>query len=126
MRYEFLVETYASERIKVVSVWSEFRDDHMEFRPKLNDPRGRTLHEQMVHQCVSEDFWFRTLLGVHVAAPPVPSVEARKEFIQRYVQEPGKRLAVVETKPYDCGESEPASFDVKRAMPRDMTRRVAH
>ena len=29
MRYDFLVETYASERIKVVSVWSEFHDDDM-------------------------------------------------------------------------------------------------
>jgi uncharacterized damage-inducible protein DinB len=126
MRYEFLVETYASERIKVVSVWSEFRDDHMEFRLKLNDPRGRSLHEQMVHQCVSEDFWFRTMLGVDVAAPPLPSVETRKEFIQRYVQDSGKRLAVLETKAEDWWESETAFFDVKRSMAWVMTRRIAH
>ena len=29
MRYDFLVETYETERIKVVSVWSEFRDEDL-------------------------------------------------------------------------------------------------
>lgn len=126
MRYDFLVETYASERLKVVSVWSEFRDEDMEFRPKLNDPRGRSLHEQMVHQCVSEDLWFRTMLGIDVAAPPLPSVETPKEFIQRYVQDSGKRLDALEAKAEDWWESETNFFDVKRSMAWVMTRRIAH
>jgi uncharacterized damage-inducible protein DinB len=126
MRYDFLVETYASERIKVVSVWSEFRDDDMEFRPKLNDPRGRSLHEQMVHQCVSEDFWFRAMLGIEVAAPPLPSMESRKEFIRRYAQDSGKRLDLLEAKAEDWWESETTFFDVKRSMAWVMTRRIAH
>ena len=126
MRYDFLVETYASERIKVVSVWSEFRDEDMAFRPKLNDPRGRSLHEQMVHQCVSEDLWFRTMLGIDVAAPPLPAVETRKEFIQRYVQDGGKRLDALEAKGEDWWESETTFFDVKRSMAWVMTRRIAH
>jgi hypothetical protein len=33
MRYDFLVETYDTERIKVLSVWSEFRDEDLAFRP---------------------------------------------------------------------------------------------
>lgn len=126
MRYDFLVETYASERIKVVSVWSEFRDEDMAFRPKLNDPRGRSLHEQMVHQCVSEDLWFRTMLGIDVAAPPLPAVETRKEFMKRYVQDSGKRLLAVEAKAEDWWESETTFFDVKRSMAWVMTRRIAH
>jgi hypothetical protein len=63
MRYDFLVETYESERVKVVSVWSEFRDTDLEVRPNPNDQRGRSVLEQMVHQCVSEDPWFRNMLG---------------------------------------------------------------
>lgn len=55
MRYDFLIETYATERAKVLSVWSEFHDADMEVRPRNDDPRGRSVHEQMVHQCVSED-----------------------------------------------------------------------
>ena len=70
MKYEFLVDTYASERVKVVSVWSEFKDDDLPVRPRQADPRGRSVHEQMVHQCVSEDLWFRNMLGIDVAAPP--------------------------------------------------------
>jgi hypothetical protein len=31
MKYDFLVETYETERIKVVSVWSEFRDEDLPF-----------------------------------------------------------------------------------------------
>ena len=27
MAYEFLIDTYATERLKVISVWSMFRDD---------------------------------------------------------------------------------------------------
>ena len=84
MRYAFLVETYATERVKVVSVWSEFRDEDLPVRPRHGDPRGRSVHEQMVHQCVSEDLWFRNMLGIDVGAPPLPSTETRIEFIRRY------------------------------------------
>ena len=107
-------------------MWDEFRDDDMEFRPKLNDPRGRSVHEQMVHQCVSEDFWFRPCLASMWAAPPLPSVETRKEFIQRYVQDSGKRLDVLEAKAENWWESETTFFDVKRSMAWVMTRRIAH
>jgi len=34
MRYAFLVETYGTERVKVVSVWSEFRDEDLAVRPR--------------------------------------------------------------------------------------------
>ena len=87
MRYAFLVETYATERVKVVSVWSEFRDGDLLMRPRQGDPRGRSVHEQMVHQCVSEDLWFRNMLGIDVGAPPLPKQEIRLEFIKRHIGE---------------------------------------
>ena len=40
MRYAFLVETYATERVKVVSVWSEFRDEDLPVLRVGDDPRG--------------------------------------------------------------------------------------
>src|SRR5215470_724601 len=55
MIYDFLAETYATERIKVLSVWSEFHDSDLPFRPNASDARGRSGREQMIHQCVSED-----------------------------------------------------------------------
>ena len=70
MPYAFLTDTYDTERIKVVSVWSECTDEDLPVRPRQGDPRGRSVHEQMVHQCVSEDLWFRNMLGVDVGALP--------------------------------------------------------
>jgi uncharacterized damage-inducible protein DinB len=126
MRYSFLVETYATERVKVVSVWSEFRDDEMEFRPRADDPRGRSVHEQMVHQCVSEDLWFRTMLKIDVAAPPLPKEETRAGFMRRYAEDSGKRLAQLQAKEESWWESETTFFDVVRSMAWVATRRIAH
>jgi uncharacterized damage-inducible protein DinB len=126
MRYEFLVETYATERVKVVSVWSEFRDEDMEVRPRADDARGRSVREQMVHQCVSEDLWFRNMLKIDVGAPPLPKQERRAEFIRRYAEDSGKRLAVLQEKEEAWWESTTTFFDVQRTVAWVMTRRIAH
>jgi uncharacterized damage-inducible protein DinB len=126
MRYAFLVETYATERVKVVSVWSEFRDEDMPVRPNKDDPRGRSVHEQMVHQCVSEDLWFRNMLGIDVSAPPLPKQETRLEFIQRYAEDSEKRLTVLRGKEDTWWEENTKFFDVQRSRAWVMTRRIAH
>jgi uncharacterized damage-inducible protein DinB len=126
MRYEFLVETYATERMKVLSVWSEFRDGDLPVRPNRDDPRGRSVHEQMVHQCVSEDFWLRTMLGIDVSAPPLPKEETRLEFIKRYAEDSGKRLAVFQQKDEAWWEGNTTFFDVQRTRAWVMTRRLTH
>jgi uncharacterized damage-inducible protein DinB len=126
MRYDFLVDTYATERIKVLSVWTEFRDEDLEVRPRASDSRGRSVHEQMVHQCVSEDLWFRTMLKIDVGAPPLPAIESRTEFIRRYAEDSGKRLAVLQAKGEAWWESETTFFDVQRSMAWVVTRRMTH
>ena len=126
MRYRFLVETYATERVKVVSVWSEFTDQDLPVRPRESDPRGRSVHEQMVHQCVSEDLWFRNMLGIDVAAPPLPAEETRIEFMRRYAEDSAKRLAVLETKDDAWWEGETKFFSVARSRAWVMVRRIAH
>jgi uncharacterized damage-inducible protein DinB len=126
MRYEFLVETYETERVKVVSVWSEFRDEDLPIRPQQGDHRGRSVREQMVHQCVSEDLWFRTMLGIDIGAPPLPTVETRLEFIKRYAEASGKRLAALRSKDDGWWEGETTFFDVKRSRAWVMARRLTH
>jgi uncharacterized damage-inducible protein DinB len=126
MTYDFLVETYASERIKVLSVWSEFRDEDLPARPREGDPRGRSIHEHMVHQCVSEDLWFRNMLGIEVAAPPLPDQETRVEFIKRYAQDTGTRLAALREKDEAWWEGQTKFFDVQRSRAWIMTRRLTH
>jgi uncharacterized damage-inducible protein DinB len=126
MPYEFLAETYASERVKVLSVWSEFRDEDLPIRPNLSDPRGRSVREQMIHQCVSEDLWFRNMLSIDVAAPPLPREEIRLEFIQRYAEDSGKRLLQLNEQDALWWESEARFFDVRRSRAWIMTRRLTH
>src|SRR4051794_8291141 len=115
MRYDFLIETYATERIKVVSAWSMFTDNDLAVRPHATDPRGRSVQEQMVHQCVSEDIWFRTMLDIDVGAPPLPKEEVRLEFMRRYAEDSEKRLAALWHKDETWWEGETAFFDVRRS-----------
>lgn len=126
MRYDFLIETYATERIKVVSVWSEFHDEDLTFRPNAKDPRGRSVHEQMVHQCVSENLWFKNMLGIDVGTPPLPSPETRLGFMQRYAEDSGKRLAALAGKDESWFEGETMFFNVKRSRAWVVTRRISH
>lgn len=126
MTYDFLVDTYATERIKVLSVWSEFKDEDLPVRPNPSDPRGRSVHEQMVHQCVSEDLWFRNMLGIDVSAPPLPKPETRLEFIKRYAEDSGKRLEALRQKDQHWWEEQTSFFDVNRSRAWIMTRRLTH
>src|SRR5207302_6135086 len=122
MTYDFLIDTYATERIKVLSVWSEFKDQDLPVRPNPHDPRGRSVLEQMIHQCVSEDLWFRNMLGIDVNAPPLPNQEVRLEFLKRYAEDSGKRLAVLQQKDERWWEDEVKFFDVQRSRAWVMTR----
>ena len=126
MRYDFLVDTYDTERIKVLSVWSEFRDDELPVRPKSDDVRGRSVHEHMVHQCVSEDTWFRNMLGIDVGAPPLPALETRLEFINRSAEHSARRLERLRLTKEDWWEEETGFFDGRRTRAWVMTRRLMH
>jgi uncharacterized damage-inducible protein DinB len=126
MRYDFLIDSYDTERVKVLSVWSEFRDDDLAVRSSKDDPRGRSVHEQMVHQCVSEDTWFRNMLGMDVGAPPLPREETRLEFIRRYAEDSGRRLERLRQTSEPWWESLTTFFDVQRSKAWVMTRRLTH
>ena len=126
MRYQFLTDSYDTERVKVLSVWSEFADEDLEVRPRDDDPRGRSVHEHMVHQCVSEDAWFRTMLGVDVGAPPLPQRETRLEFIKRYAEDSGRRLEYLRRADERWWEELTAFFDVQRSRAWVIVRRLTH
>jgi len=122
-RYDFLVESYRTERLKTLSVWSQIPDARMTFRP---EPRARTPLEHMVHQCVSEDTWMRTMLGVTVSLPALPQQETRPAFLEHYAAASGERLAQIESQPDAWFEAETAFFDVKRSKAWVVTRRLTH
>ncbi|HEX3821185.1 MAG TPA: DinB family protein [Candidatus Sulfotelmatobacter sp.] len=75
---------------------------------------------------MSEDLWFKNMLGIVVGVPPLPGQETRFEFVKRYVEDSGKRLAVLESKDDAWWEDETKVFDVPRSRAWVMVRRVAH
>ncbi|HEY7791008.1 MAG TPA: DinB family protein [Vicinamibacterales bacterium] len=126
MTYDFLIDMYATERVKILSVWSEFADEDLPVRPRHDDPRGRSVHEHMVHQCVSEEAWFRTMLDIDVGAPPLPAQETRMAFLQRYAEDSGKRLTALRHTDERWWESPTRFFDVQRSRAWVMARRLTH
>jgi len=126
MRYDFLIDTYETERIKVISAWSMFRNDDLPVRPNATDSRGRSFHEHMVHQCVSEDIWFRTMLDIDVGAPPLPKQEVRLDSMRQYEEDSGKRLVVLGNRDEGWWEGDTTFFDVRRSRAWVVTRRMTH
>jgi uncharacterized damage-inducible protein DinB len=122
-RYDFLIETYRTERIKTLSVWSQFNNEEMQFRPEV---RARTPHEQMVHQCVSEDNWMKNMLGIDTNEPALPLVESKLELIRWYAALSDIRLNDLRTKSDDWFEHEAKFFEVVRTRAWILTRRIAH
>ena len=126
MRYAFLTDTYETERLKVLSVWRMFEDADLACRPNPTDRRGRSVLEQMVHQCMSENLWFKSMLDIDVGAPPLPTPETRQAFIIRYAEDSRKRLDELKKMPDIWWEDEVAFFATRRSRAWVMVRRVAH
>lgn len=126
MTFDFLVETYATEREKVLSVWSQFRDEDLPWRPPDPRSRGRSVLEQFVHQCVSEDLWFKNMLGIDLAQPALPEKETRMEFLRVYADRSEKRLAKLREQTDAWWSGETTFFGEKRSRAWVMVRRMTH
>ena len=120
---KFLLDTYETERLKTLSVWAILTDNDMEFRPA---PRIRTPHEHMVHQCVSEDNWMKSMLGVDTGRPALPEKETRSEFIQHYAELSKIRASMLRQKPEEWWQETAKFFDADRTRSWIMTRRLTH
>lgn len=125
-RYAFLVQTYETEILKVLSVWAMFEDDDLPFRPHATDRRGRSVLEQMVHQSVSENLWFESMLGISVTQSPLPPEETRRAFMELYARNASLRLEELRRRPDHWWEEEARFFEVSRTRAWIVTRRIAH
>lgn len=123
MPFTFLVETYATERLKTLSVWSQFRDGDLEFRPEA---RARSVREQFVHQCVSEEAWFSAMLGLSVTVAALPAEETRLRFLERYAEASGQRLARLREQPAPWFLEVTRFFAVERSRAWVLVRRIVH
>ena len=122
-RYDFLVDTYRTERLKTLSVWSQIPDARMNFRP---EPRARTPLEHMVHQCMSEDAWMKSMLGITVGRPVLPAAETRVAFLDHYAAVSQERIDALAAKPDGWFEETTPFFDVVRTRAWILVRRFTH
>jgi uncharacterized damage-inducible protein DinB len=122
-RYDFLVETYRTERLKTLGVWAQIPSDRLQWRAEA---RTRTPLEHMVHQCQSEHNWMTSMLGIEIARAALPADETRDAFIAHYSACAADRLAALEQKSDEWFEEETAFFDVRRSRAWILTRRFTH
>jgi uncharacterized damage-inducible protein DinB len=121
--YDFLLDTYETERLKTLTVWSMFADAELPYRPA---PLTRTPHEHMVHQCVSENAWMCDMLGIDSGLPALPASETRLGFLRHYATTSERRLALLrqQREEWFCGLT--TFFDVTRSRSWVLLRRLTH
>lgn len=120
---DFLIPTYETERLKTLSVWSQFTA--ADFETRLADS-ARTAREHCVHQCVSEDGWMRKMLTVEPSLPALPKEEDRLSFIEHYAQISAERQRILAARSAEWWDEETAFFDTRRSHAWIFVRRLTH
>lgn len=124
---QHLVDTYVSEINKTAGVWSEVRDDQLEFRPHA---RSSSVRQVLAHQLLSERRFFAEFLGF--AEPAVetlllpgeaPTVAA---YVERLVAQAMPRLGPLAAGDEAYWLAEVPFFDVRRQRVWVAWRRILH
>ena len=79
--FQHLIETYASETNKVISVWRELAPADMEFRPH---PRASAVQDILKHQLLSERRFFGEFLGL--PEPPAAEIPPQQPTPEAYAE----------------------------------------
>jgi uncharacterized damage-inducible protein DinB len=120
--YDFLLDTYETEILKIVGIWRAFPDSAMAYRPH---PKSRSVIEQMEHQVQSEGRWMKMMLGIDTGDPN-PVERARQSFIDKYQADARRRLEILRRQPDEWWRETTNFFDVARSRAWVMTRRINH
>ncbi len=120
--YDFLLDTYETEILKITGTWAAFPESAMEFRPHA---RSRTVIEQFEHQVQSEGRWMSAMLGVDTGDPN-PQQRTKQGFIDKYRDDAGQRLNILRSKPEAWFREVATFFDVPRSHAWILTRRINH
>ena len=123
--FQHLVKTYASEVNKLNSVWNQFNEDDLAFKPHQ---RSSTVREIMEHELLSERRFFGEFLGL----PEVPANEVLPQsrtpdaFAARMVELSRERLHFLAKQGEDWWLAVVPFFDVERERIWIFWRRVLH
>lgn len=123
--FQHLLDTYASETNKVISVWHEFRPEDFSFRPH---PKSSSVEEVMKHQLLSERRFFGEFLGIPEPPPAevLPQSASLEAYVQRMLQLARPRLAYFAPKDEAWWMEVVPFFDAKRQRIWIFWRRVLH
>jgi uncharacterized damage-inducible protein DinB len=122
---QHVLETYASETNKVISVWASFADSDLGFRPH---PSSSSVADIMKHQLLSERRFFAEFLGVpEVAAEQVlPRALAVEDLSKRMLELALPRLAFLAERDEEWWRTVVPFFDTRRERIWIFWRRVLH
>jgi uncharacterized damage-inducible protein DinB len=124
---QHLVDTYASETNKLASVWSEIRDDQLEFRPHQ---RSSSIRQILAHQILSERRFFAEFIGFNEPAVdsllPEGDRPPPQAYVQRVVDLARARLPGLAQADQAFWVTEVPFFDVRRQRLWVFWRRVLH
>jgi uncharacterized damage-inducible protein DinB len=120
--YDFLLDTYRTEILKIVGLWEACPEEHLDWRPH---ERSRTIRELMEHQVQSEGRWMREILGVDTGDPN-PAENTKQAYIEKYRADAQERLSIMCDKGLDWWLEEVQFYDVRRLRVWVMLRRINH
>ena len=122
---QHLLDTYASETNKVASVWREFSDADLEFRPH---EKSSTVAGIFKHELLSQGRFFGEFLNLAepAAADVQPAASTVEAFTARLVELAQPRLGQLSAKPDPWWLEEVPFFDVRRQRIWIFWRRVLH
>jgi len=123
--FQHMLDTYASETNKVASVWREFRDDDLAFRPH---PRSTAVADIFKHQLLSERRFFGEFIGTREPAPAdvLPSQMTVGHAIDRLTELALARLAQLAPQRANWWHARIPFFEVERERIWVFWRRVLH
>jgi uncharacterized damage-inducible protein DinB len=123
--FQHMLDIYAGETNKMVSVWRAFDEADLDFRPH---PRSSSVRQILEHQLLSERRFFAEFLG-SVEPPPngvLPSERSPLAFASRMEELAAPRLAYMAGKDAGWWLAEAPFFDVQRQRIWIFWRRVLH
>jgi uncharacterized damage-inducible protein DinB len=123
--FQHVLDTYASETNKVVSVWRGFSDPDLSFRPH---PRSATVQDIFKHQLLSERRFFGEFLGLQepAAAEVAPRGQTARDYAERLRELALPRLGRLAEQQEGWWLEVVPFFDVRRERIWIFWRRVLH
>lgn len=123
--FQHILDTYASETNKVVSVWGSFADRDLSFKPH---EKSSTVLDIMKHQLLSERRFFAEFLGLPEmeAAAVLPAELLVSKMRERMVQLAQPRLAYLAERDSPWWVEVVPFFDARRERIWIFWRRVLH